>query len=373
MPESLQAVLLLISDLHFGTDLLDEARGALLSAPSWLKFRENRIQRFLNKRCGAHDISILKSLPRYLKRVLEDLSEDGTRRDDFDLCLILGDVATIPSADSYHFLRGYLTQAEYQTGDSQLKHVCAGLNLKPSNIVAIPGNHDKLLQTDLRLYQQEFVGRLKVPTEPGPQHCFFSLRRVQTHEFLFIQVEASKYTSQDNKLDLSCRDHLAGGEITPDLDQKIRMGLRELKHGRKVDGISLENFSHATKILLVHYAVDTNLVAGAGHLEHLILPHGCDGLERLVETLSSDIDLVVHGHLHRPMLYRHGGVPVIAIPTTAQRNSEGDNGFFILKLFKSGEIRAEHHRWFGTGFLRDDRAEFNQTLNVPKADAAPGD
>lgn len=370
LPESPYAVFLLLSDLHFGADLLAEAEGTLFSTPTWLKVRDYRIQRFLGKRCVAHDINIVKSLPRYLKRLLEDLSEQGPTRDDFDLYLILGDMATRPCADSYHFLRNYLTRTEYETGDSELKHVCAGLNLRTDRLVAIPGNHDKLLLSDLQLYQKEFARRLDLPTAPGPQSCFFSHRRVHDHDFLFIQVEASKYASQDNTLDLSCREHLAGGEITPDLDQEIKTGLQQVKDGAKVDGISRDNFSRAMKILLVHYAVDTNRVAGSNHLEHLILPHACRGLEKLVSDLDSDIDLVIHGHLHKAMLYKHGRVPVIAATTTTQRNPQGENGFFLVKFFRSGEVRAEHHRWLVTGFLRDDRAELSQILSGPKADAA---
>jgi len=127
-------------------------------------------------------------------------------------------------------------------------------------------------------------------------------------------------------------------------------------------------YASATRILLVHYAVDSGRVCGTGGaLNNLLLPHDCKGLDQLVKTLSGDIHLVIHGHLHRPKLYRHADVPIVAASTTTQRG--GENGFFVLRFFASGEIAAEHHLWRGTGFVLDSRGELNQVLG--RAIAAP--
>ena len=82
------------------------------------------------------------------------------------------------------------------------------------------------------------------------------------------------------------------------------------------------------------------------------IPHDCDGLDGFVKDLKDDIQIVVHGHLHAPKLYRHGGVPVIAVSTTTQADG-GENGFYLLKFFASGRARAEHHIWNGRTFCED--------------------
>lgn len=370
MSENPEAALLLISDLHFGADLLSEAEGSLIDAPRFLGLSPDRIQEFINKRCAAHDLGILKSLPRYLRRVLEDIPyPDGTPRNAFDLCLVLGDLATRPSSATYSFLRQYMTQAVYETGDRDLSHRCAGLNLSSGQLVAIPGNHDKLLKTSLRLYQEAFLKQLGTTLEPRPQSCFVISRQVRGIQFVFFLVEASKYAKEDDRVDASCREHLAGGEITDDLRSEIREKLRRVKEGQKVDCADSVEDSNATKVLLVHYGVDVSQVVGH-NVGQLVVPHECTGLDNLVEDLASDFNVVIHGHLHKPRLYTHEGVPVVAVSTTTQRSQDRENGFFILKFFRSGEVRAEHHRWLGTGFLADDRTELNQILYGPRGNAA---
>ncbi len=359
MPIVPEAVFVLLSDLHFGDDLLLEADGPLPSVPWWLRVSDYDVKRYLDRRCKAHDIGIVKNLPRYLKRLLMDLREAGFKGEDFDFYLLLGDHATRPTGSAYRFLREYLTQKRYETGDADLKHSCAGLSIPPDQLLLIPGNHDKLMLTNLNFYHEEMLRPLGIREEPNAQGCSLRLCSVGQRKFLFLLVDASIYARQDNCFDRSCRDHLASGEITPALREAILEKLNGLKRGDTVDDIRITDYLNVTRILVVHYAVDALRVCGLRQeLQNLVLPHECKGLDSLVDELKNELHLVVHGHLHKAKLYRHGGVPVVAATTTTQRGTE--NGFFLLKFFASGEIGAEHHRWLKTGFLLDSNSELNQ-------------
>jgi hypothetical protein len=363
MPNVPDAVFVVMADLHFGDDLLLEANGPLQGVPWWLGIFDADIKRFFDKRCVAHDVSILKSLPRYLKQLLLIERGAGFGGENFDLYLLLGDQVTQPTESSYRFLREYLTSHLYQTGDSELQHSCAGLNIPLDRLVAIPGNHDKLLLPDLNFYQEEFPKLLGLPAGPNKQSVSTQLRLIGKRKFLFLLADASKYASVRGRVDFSCREHLAAGEISPGLRSEIVGKVEMLKGGRSVDGIHAGDYDSATRILLIHYGVDTLRVLGpTASVKNLILPHDCKGLDKLIEELSNEIHLVIHGHLHKAKLYRHGSVPVVAATTTTQRGAE--NGFFLLKFFASGEIATEHHVWLKTGFLRDSRVELNQVLGM---------
>jgi 3',5'-cyclic AMP phosphodiesterase CpdA len=356
MSNELEAVIVLLSDLHFGNDLYDEAKGASCHLPWWLKFKQNKINEIFRRRCTAHDMGILKRLPRYLKYLLLELG-----RPDFDLYLVLGDLATQPTGSSYSFLTKYLTQQAYVTGNGDSKHEIAGLNIDPKKLILIPGNHDKLLQTDLKLYQQNMLLKLGKGPEPSPRGCHLQSLSIGIRQFLFVLVEASCYAKQKDVLDLSFRDHLARGAIDEKLKLEIKRKLRRLKRGNEVDQVRLDNYDRTIRILMVHYAVDVARVLGTSSaIKSLGVPHQCDGLNDLVTDLRSHFHLVIHGHLHQSRIYDQEEVPVVAITTTTQRG--GDNGFFLLKLFSNGDLLSEHHRWHQTGFLPDDRQEFNQTL-----------
>lgn len=366
-----EAVFVVLSDLHFGDDLMREAEGPLPSVPWWLRALDYDVKCFFEKRCSAHDIGILKTLPRYLKSLFSDLRRSGYSGHDgkdFDLYLLLGDHSTRPTGSSYRFLREYLTAKRYVTGSSDLRHSCAGLRIDPSILVMIPGNHDKLLLTNLDFYHNEALKPIGLPAQPKMGDCWLTLRSIGARKFLFVLVDASKYAATNDRLDLSCHEHLAGGEISSRLKASIVSKIERLTKGISVDGVDGRDYDAATRILVVHYAVDTRKVSGLSQeLNALILPHDCKGLDELVNELSHVFHLVVHGHLHKPMIYRQGSVPVISATTTTQRG--GDNGFFLLKFLASGEIAAEHHRWLSTGFLLDSRSELNQL--VGRASAAP--
>jgi hypothetical protein len=359
MAEVPKAIFVVLSDLHFGAEFNRPAELPTLYAPGILNCLAPKIRSYFERACNSHDIGILISLPMYLKKLRRYLVADGYPNTDFDLYLVLGDLATYTNGASYVFLREYLTNHYYPpVGYS----ICPGMAIPPERLVVIPGNHDKLLCRDTSIYFSQFVNPLNLPNGPTPQRSLFLSRLIAGIEFLFILLDANIYATKDKCLDRSCFKHVAKGEVSDALFVEVSSKLKKLRSGDSVDNIKLSNYESAIKILLVHYAV--NPLSVHGYLlppSELILPHDCPHLDELVGSLRSDLRLVVHGHLHHPKIYNVQGVQVVSATTTTQL-SKGKNGFFLLKFFASGDIRAEHHRWERNGFVIDPTPELNMTL-----------
>jgi calcineurin-like phosphoesterase family protein len=365
MADALRATALVLSDLHFGADLLREAEVPPLQFPWWRTVLAPSVRRYMEAKCKAHDMGILLCLPLYLKKVLRQLRQEGFGRNKFDFYLLLGDMSTYANGSSYVFLRQYISQTHYSP--QGLMKIQA-LDIPTDKLVMIPGNHDKLLRTNLDIYLQQFAGPLGFPG-PLPMHSFFLTKRVNGTEFLFILVDASVYASEAEKLDLSAREHLAMGRVADELAQEINTKLNQLKRGTPVDAAEIKSYSLSRKILLVHYAVDDRAVLGSVlPRDELVLPHHCTGLDDLIKKLSGDLHLVLHGHLHCPRIYNHCGVKVISATTTTQR--DGSNGFFVLKFYDSGDLMTEHHRWTGNGFVLDTNPDLNVRMSLSQGSDA---
>jgi predicted phosphodiesterase len=356
MSDPIQSTILVMSDLHFGADFLLEAEIDPLQVPFWLKYTAPKVRRFFEDRCKAHDMAIVLNLPKYLKKVLRQLKREEFARSKFDLLVLLGDLATYANGGSYSFLGQYLSQAKYQYASE--KSISGLKDIYNGELIAIPGNHDKLLRTNLDLFHSKFSPRTTNGAQPQPHKSFFISRIVGSQEFLFVLLEASKYASVDGKLDFSALSHLASGEVTKDLRDEVTAKFSEIRNGHSVDNAQVKDFGLAWKIILVHYAVDDRMVLGpAPQPQGLVLSHRCNGLDSLIKDLAPSLNLVLHGHLHCPRIYNHHGVPVISTTTTTQK--DGVNGFFVMKLLTSGDIVIDHHRWNVNGFMKDETAELS--------------
>jgi len=300
------------------------------------------------------------------------MRDEGYDKADFDLYLLLGDQVTLADATSFSFLRHYLTEPECASEDGGLKVVCAGLRINPERIVAIPGNHDKLLQTNLDIYNEHFIEPLGLTPFPK-QSGTITVRQLEDRDIIFISVDASVYADEGFAVDLSCRDHLARGYVSDVMEAEVVQKLRRLQVANEADaGVMQHDYSDALKILVVHYAVNLGEVMGPfAVMQRVVLPHGCKGLDRMVSTLKKDfsLDLVVHGHLHRPVLYTSDGVPVISATTTTQ--SAGPNGFHLVKFLETGDVVAEYHSWNGITFAPDADQMLSRTVLVGSSLGAP--
>jgi 3',5'-cyclic AMP phosphodiesterase CpdA len=361
MSDSIKGSFLVLSDLHFGSDLSLEAEIPPLQIPLWMKIFAPRVRTYMESRCKSHDIAIVMHLPRYLKKVLREMQREGYERSDFDFCLLLGDLSTYANGGSYNFLSEYLTQTKYKekTGSE-----IPGLGISRERLVLIPGNHDKLLRKNLDLFNTTFVKSLRIDHSLQPVSTLFLKRDLGDTEILFVLVEASIYALHDEELDRSAFSHLAAGEIPPKLRSEVTSKLERLRRGEPVDEIRLKDYRSTLKIMLVHYAVDDRAVLGPlPHGNEFVLSHRCTGLDQLVFDCKEEIDLVLHGHLHCPRIYNHFGTRVVSATTTTQK--EGLNGFFVLKLFASGDLVVDHHIWNENAFMRDTNHNLNVRIALP--------
>jgi predicted phosphodiesterase len=372
---SIETMLLVLSDLHFGHDLYEPPEMPLLSLSGMLGWaaKDTTVRNAFVKLCAGHDIACVKKLPFYLRFLISEAKNQGFQRDTFDLCILLGDQVTIPDARSYKFLREYLTQQEYRTSDGYVDYRCSGLGFMGSQILAIPGNHDKLLRTDLELYHREFSMPIELSPRVEPQSCEIAIRKFDRREFVFILVDAGKYATEELRLDGSSREHLAAGEVTSHLDANIRGKLKSLMDRGTVGNVTLQgSYGTAAKIMLVHYPVDYERFKSGGDWQGRVLPHDCAGLPEMIQSIRKEfhLSMVLHGHLHKPMLYNYEGVQVIAATTAAQQG--GDRGFHVLQVSNAGQIHAQHHYWNGTAFAADPSGSVSGLITeVPRLPLKP--
>ena len=365
---AIRSMFVILSDLHFGRDLHlgPELPPLRITRMARLLRRDDEIDRFIERNCGGHDFACVSMLARQLKLIVHEArTDEHFERENFDFCLLLGDQATTPDPQAYNFLRQYLTSARYTSATD-----CVGLGFRPDQLLAIPGNHDKLFRTNLDIYQREFVRKLGLPeVEPGGSRVV--IRRFAETEIVFLMIDPSIYATEELTIDLECRLHLASGAVTPGLAQEVVKKMTSLRDTGEVDGQRLRGkFGSALKILLVHYAVDLPRLPRSRQWSEKFLPHGCEGLDDLVATLRTEFQfqLAIHGHMHVAWLYNHGGVQVISSSTASGKS--GNNGFFVLKFSDNNEIRAEHHCWTGNRFTPDPEKPLTRPLGTLPAGAA---
>lgn len=348
--EDLLGSVVLLSDLHFGPRLRHaDIKGFYvlpkLNLPRFAIIARHKIEKYFKKHCGPHDFNVVSALPAYLNYV-----KAKENIPDFDFYLLLGDLVTWPLGTAYKLLVKYLTDDAVYDQDSG--SFCKGLNIPTDKLAAIPGNHDKMCLKTLDYYNSYLSNPLRIARVPESSLVLIH-RTFAGLDVLFILIDGNAYQKCDNlTLDHSFRSHLACGRIDDSLIDNLKTKLSALETGKSVDGISINNFQNAIRILLVHYAADVMSVSSGpgGKVRNLVLPHDCFNIDKLISTFRNQIDLLIHGHLHQPKVYAHNGMQVLAATTTTQIG--GYNGFYVLKIFPSG-LEALHYRWLGNDFGPD--------------------
>ncbi|HEU0048043.1 MAG TPA: metallophosphoesterase, partial [Nitrososphaera sp.] len=343
--------LIILSDLHLGPGWRHGELGSLFGQHWLLRLfsLDKKLSQYLEQGLAAHDPSVTGDLPLYLSTLLWKLKQEGYEKEDFDFHVVLGDVVTWPDERSFDFARRYLSWNWVED--------IAGLGLHREKLLMIPGNHDKLFKSNLFLYH-EFARHVRVEPQPQPGRSYLVSKPSGNREFLFASIDASVYCGKNLQISkvedldrltnfelLSCRDHIARGKVTEELINELVEKIVRLKRGESVDGAHLKDYPTATKILMIHYALDFKKVVSTSlwkSLSNFAVPHECNGIEVLLERVKGEFDLAVHGHLHSPKVYYCGSLPVIAVGTSAQRTTESPRSFYLIKLTESGKIFAEH-------------------------------
>jgi hypothetical protein len=369
-------LMLLLADMHLGSGPLSQTEVPPLEPH--LLGRVLRLTSFardyFRKKCAAQDGNITQRLVPYVRSLLAEASRRGLTGSNVELCLLLGDQVTFPDPRAFDYLVSYVTQSTFstETGFGQL--TSDGLGIPHDRLLTIAGNHDKLLRRNLDDYHQGVSLPLGHAAEPREQSCRFVSRNVGGWEFLFILVDTNEYAQEDMQLEDSIfeyRRHLAAGRVSERLLQQVRDGLRALADGRAVGEAQLDDYRAATKVLVLHYAASRWAVSGFPGRDELALPHGCRDVNALFEAANGQIDLALHGHLHKAKVYRHAGVPVISVPTLCQLGQQ-ERGFFVLEAHDAGVRRtlsAHYHRWHETSFLADPSHSLTLQCRTPAAAA----
>src|SRR5439155_19784149 len=103
----------------------------------------------------------------------------------FDLCLLLGDQATMPTVESYRLLVRCLTKKQRVEGTYIHSN---GLGMSLGKLLAITGNHDKLLLSSLDLYNNSFGNSLQLLSMPM-NGVLLVKREFKGMEFHFIHLD----------------------------------------------------------------------------------------------------------------------------------------------------------------------------------------
>jgi hypothetical protein len=287
---------------------------------------------------------MLRSLAWYLPTILQQFrAEHAYARYAFDQIMLLGDLATFANASAYELLEAFVTKARWEENFEGGRIEAYGLGLQPGTMLPIPGNHDKLFRSDLALFTSRCTKRLDTPTI-SPGSVKLVTRQIASRTFDFIIVEASAYTAEPLTLKLTAGQHLARGEITSGhLEQLEEVG-PILDSNRQKNHI---------QILVLHYAADlTRANQRWPNSVELVLPHGCDNIERLFDALSGRGHFAIHGHLHVPHTYSFRGIPVVSVASATQKRNRL-NGIAVIRILKNERIFADHHLWNGDTFQLD--------------------
>lgn len=354
-------IFVLLSDLHFGLKPLSEGETCYGEIDAITASQDPYFNQIIRALCKAHDFTLLDQLPQCIRGLAYDEGvasyqfRGGSRHYEhykFDLFIFLGDLVTYPTQSAFSLVSEFIggRRALRIPFSKELDEV-HGLKLLDSEYLMIPGNHDKLLEPDLAKYYRNLCYPLRYPFQPNASGSFMESRVFQGQEFLFVSIDASIYLKENQSpmLELS---HFAQGNLSSELHEELRRKFISLRQNNRVDKAEIKNWTNTFKILLVHYAVDEKKVLGRfPHPKHYLPPLNCKLLKEFVDCSGGDIDLVLHGHLHKPKLYSQNRIPVVSVPTCTQMG--GNQGFYVLRVFQDKKVMLQHYRWNKTGFSRD--------------------
>jgi len=315
MKAKLKAVLLHISDLHFGKSISTETPSILS------KFG-----------LATHDFALLQSLITSISQipgVLDNLLNLGYKP-PVDACIVTGDLTTDGMKGSFVNANTYIL-GRFQIGKEPF-----GLNFGKDALI-VPGNHDLLLS---RIEGLPFVKSITSSQRSWFyrrifEKCPYVIKKTfNKMNFLFIGIDSNKV------------------EKIPKNTAKGKVGKKQLKGiEKKLNKIKKEDkkfFNNCFKIAFLHHHLisppkkDTLIGQLKESAKERILSHVLVDANDVIQTLSRNkVDMVLFGHKHTPYHQFYQGDENNIIMSCAGTATQMGNHLnsFKLYLFFSNQIR----------------------------------
>jgi 3',5'-cyclic AMP phosphodiesterase CpdA len=302
-----------LSDLHLGERLDDHGAPDKANLSSFLRKRRLEMQ--------CHDPYILVALRTALR-------ESARRRelpdDAFDFIAVTGDISTnATSQQRFLFARDYLTGLISDPAAS------FGLQLDPSRLLCVPGNHDKLFEKTPERYLGAFSA---LPAAPA--YCVTRQTRSGDH-ITFLGLDSNSYEE----------GNIAEGNLTLANFEWLTTTLDAIDRDRaKIWRVVL---------LLHHHPADLNRFRrlNLGNLVMNRFTQMRDGT-RLLELCRGRVDLILHGHEHFPIAFRDeiSGAVIVSAGTTSEWHHKTRKNSFHTLLLREHDVIVTQHDWNGSRF-----------------------
>lgn len=326
-----------LSDLHLGANFADvggKKRGflrALLKEKSFVQ--------------QAHDDLLLLLLPLEINRIgirnrsrVQNAWQGTDATPSFDRIVVTGDISTdATSTERFRFAHSFLSSKMPLADGLYGPQASIGLDLPNELLLCIPGNHDKMRQTTLEMFNSSF--------SHSPQPCnYVQIVKRFGKALILIGMDSNAYDE----------GNIANGEmdqgrlswLTTQLDQMQTNGITAGQ-----EKLTAEECSAAIKCLLVHHHVCDLSVRHLFNLERSFTT--MRGSKSLLKLISGKIQVVFHGHEHYPTHFfeRESGVLIVSAGTASQWQTKPySNSFYNLVFYSDDTLQIEELVWNGKGF-----------------------
>lgn len=293
--------------------------------------------------CQIADSAVYSQLKDTLDNYLSSNGLSG-----FDATFLTGDICTNPiDSSSFNLPYEFLTKNIYA---AQPK----GLSLNPDLLFSVPGNHDKMLDLSMDKYENSPFNPPKTINDKGDYLLSLKLG--------MLKPDILIYGLNSNRIDerVPAMGRIDMRQVT-DMRNCIReisdptaawsdRGFTVRKKGKQVsvetDYAKFDqSFDLTFKILVMHHHPNRKIYKQfllseknvakkfglATRLMDMIYDEAHNEFIKLIE--ENPFDLILHGHLHKPAIYRLGHSLVVAAGSTCEKSTRNSgNSFNIIKL-----------------------------------------
>lgn len=316
----------------------------------------------------AHDPTLLLLLPLEFKKIacfnqtrFKKAWPDQPAPSFFDKVIVSGDISTdATDKERFEFAHKFLTSEMQLNIGLYSKDSSVGLNIPNELLLSLPGNHDKMRQTTLEMFNNAFKH------SPSPANYIQAFRRFG-HTVIFLVMDSNAYNE----------GNIAKGEIDFARLSWLIKTLSSLESGIVIDQqrYSPEECRQAIKCLVLHHHVcdlsfKKRFFSIGRNFTKMV------GADDLLRTISGRIHVIFHGHEHYPIHFieEQSGAIVISAGSTSQWHQKvKKNSFYHVTFFTDHAIQIDEYVWTGTGFVTRQQINYTKELAIyalPKFDVA---